>query len=139
MVINKDYASQVFLQPLLDQAGLTCNDLANASRLMVMQFWRNIGDQNPDRPLALCGASTVHRDEMIPILVSEYAGALNFKAFVVRTPADASRHHWYTFPSLSKEETLAFRSYDSLCADEARAFYTPHTAFIDSTVGPDAP
>ena len=140
MVTSESHVYQEFLSPLLKQAGLSVSDLANASRLMVLQFWRNIGDQNPDRPLALCDASTVQRDEMIPIPVSEYGGQkLDFYAFAVRAPDDVNRHHWYTFPTLNTEETLMFRTYDSLCEEEGRAFYTPHTAFRDPTVGPQAP
>lgn len=135
MVTNKDHVYQGFLKPLLDSVGLTCEDLSHAARIMVMQFWRNIGDVNPDRPLALCDASTVGRDEMIPILVPEYGGEkLDFEAFAVRTPNDVRAHHWYTYPSLKTDETLAFRTYDSLCEDEGRAFYTPHTAFQDPTL-----
>lgn len=140
MVTNPDHAYQGFLQPLLEKNGLTCDDLASAARLMVMQFWRNIGDVNPDRPLALCDASTVSRDELISILVPEYGGQkLDFEACVVRTPINPESHAWYTFPSMQKNETLAFRTYDSLCEDEGRAFYTPHTAFSDPNVGLNAP
>ncbi len=139
MVTNPGHTYRGFLAPLLEKNGLTYDDVRAASRLMVIQFWRNIGDPSPDRPLALCDASTVPREQMIAIKVPEYGGErLDFEAFAVRTPEDPSSHRWYTFPQLQLNETLAFRTYDSLAEDEGRAFYTPHTAFVDPKAGNSA-
>ena len=140
MVRDPDHAYQDFLNPLLKANGLSHEDVVNAERIAVIQFWRNIGAEHPDRPLALCDASTVDRSEMIPILVPFYGGVrLDFEAFAVRTPEKVEDHHWYAFPKMQKDEVMVFRTYDSRCDDEGRAFYTPHTAFLDPTAGTDAP
>lgn len=140
MVTSRSRSYYEYLQPLLERDGLEISDVQRASRIMVIQFWRNIGDQLPDFPLALCDAQTVDHDELIPIKVPEYGGQrLNFKAFAVRTPSVPSTHAWYTFPKLAVNEVLTFRTFDSRCVDEVRAFWTPHTAFHDPNVGPDAP
>lgn len=140
MVMDPNHVYQNFLGPLLAENGLSHDDVLNADRIAVIQFWRNIGAERPDRPLALCDASTVPRSEMIPILVPSYGGLrLDFEAFAVRTPQDAAAHSWYTFPKMAADEVMVFRTYDSRCEDEGRAFYTPHTAYLDPNVGPDAP
>ena len=140
MVMDPNHVYQNFLGPLLAENGLSHDDVAQAERIAVIQFWRNIGAEQPDRPLALCDASTVPRSEMIPILVPSYGGLrLDFEAFAVRTPQDASAHSWYTFPKMAADEVMVFRTYDSRCEDEGRAFYTPHTAYLDPNVGSEAP
>jgi hypothetical protein len=129
-----------FLDPLLAAAGLSRDDVENASRLLMLQFWRNIGETFPDRPFALCDASTVPRTELAPYLVPEYGGEkLEFETFMGLTPQDAESQRWYTFPGLKIDEVIAFRTYDSRCEQEGRPFWTPHSAFVDPTVGAGAP
>ncbi len=140
MVTDPNHVYQQFLQPLLAENGLTHEDVVQADRLAVIQFWRNIGEEVPDRPLAVCDASTVPRDQMIAIPVPSYGGMrLDFEAFAVRTPESVGEHQWYTFPKMQHDEVLVFRTYDSQCEDEGRAFYTPHTAFLDPNAGGNAP
>ncbi|MEM7366206.1 MAG: CmcJ/NvfI family oxidoreductase [Pseudomonadota bacterium] len=140
MVSNPDHTYQGFLGPSLAENGLSVDDVIKASRLLVIQFWRNIGEQYPDRPLAVCEPESTRLDEMIPIKVAEYGGQrLDFEVFAVRTPSDPERHHWYTYPGMQSDEVLCFKTYDSLLEDEGRAFWTPHSAFRDPNVGPDAP
>ncbi len=129
-----------FLGPLLERDGLGYSDVQEASRMMVIQFWRNIGDPLPDFPLAICDAATVDHSELIAIEVPVYGGQrLDFEAFAVRTPPEPDRHVWYTFPRLALNEVLTFRTFDSRCVDENRAFWTPHSAFRDPNAGPNAP
>lgn len=129
-----------FLEPLLKRDGLDFNAIQQAHRMMVIQFWRNIGDPLPDFPLAICDAETVHHSELIAIDVPEYGGQrLNFEAFAVRTPPQPELHAWYTFPKLALNEVVTFRTFDSRCVEEDRAFWTPHTAFRDPNAGPNAP
>lgn len=129
-----------YLVPLLQRDGLNENVIQKASRIMVIQFWRNIGDTLPDFPLAICDAETVDRSELIAIEVPVYGGQrLDFQAFAVRTPSQPELHAWYTFPRLELNEVLTFRTFDSRCVEEGRAFWTPHTAFRDPHAGANAP
>ena len=140
MVTNPDHAYQGFLGPALAENKLTVDDVIAASRMLVIQFWRNIGEAFPDRPLAVCEPESTSLDEMIPIKVPVYGGIrLDFEAFAVRTPRNVERHHWYTYPGMQPDEVLCFKTYDSLLEDEGHAFWTPHTAFRDPNVGGDAP
>jgi len=140
MIRQEDRPYRRFLEPLLAAQGLSRDDLRGASRVLMLQFWRNIGAARPDRPFALCDAATMPRNQLEAILVPEYAGErLEFEAFVSVAPDDATHHHWYTFPALTLDEVIAFRTYDSRCADEGRAFWTPHSAFLDPNAGTAAP
>lgn len=131
---------RAFLDPLLEQIGLTREDITRAKRVTLMQFWRNIGAERPDYPLAFCDADTVPRSQLYTFTVPEYGGRrLEFQTFGVKPPADPDDNHWYTFPGLTASEVVAFRTYDSQCAEEGRPFWTPHSAFRDPVAGDPAP
>ena len=40
---------------------------------------------------------------------------------------------------MTSQEVVIFRAYDSDRVAAGGPFWTPHTAFLDPTVGPDAP
>lgn len=140
MIEDPDRAYGTFLAPALESVGVRQDEVAEAERVLMLQFWRNIGAERPDYPLALCDADTVPRSDLYPVLVSEYGGVrLEFETFGVHPPENPDQHHWYTFPDLQEHELIAFRTYDSRCAEENRPFWTPHSAFLDPNAGPDAP
>ena len=132
MVCEPDRAYRNFLDPMLARAGLSHDDVAKAEHILMLQFWRNIGATYPDRPFALCDAATAPRSELYAMLVPEYGGEkLEFETFIGTVPENPASQHWYTFPGLDIDEVIAFRTYDSRCDDEGRAFWTPHSAFLD--------
>ena len=108
----------------------------HARRLMIVQFWRNLGPPKMDLPLALCDVRTVRPDDARPFVVADYAGAGGgaFEALAVVAPTDPGRHRWYTFPEMSADETIAFRTYDSDVVRAGGTFFTPHSAFRDPDV-----
>jgi hypothetical protein len=108
---------------------------AAARRLLILQFWRNVGPAKMDLPLAFCDARTVPRDEIRPFPVKNYAGGgLDFEALGVAAPADPSAHAWYAFDRLTPDEVVAFRTYDSDRVADGRPYWTPHSAFRDPDV-----
>ncbi|HUP85366.1 MAG TPA: CmcJ/NvfI family oxidoreductase [Acidimicrobiales bacterium] len=119
----------------LDDAGITADDVANARRLVILQFWRNLGPEKMDLPLAFCDARTVGRDEIHAFPVTNYAGGgFDFEALGVVSPADARSHEWYAFPELRIDEVVAFRTYDSERVASGEPYWTPHSAFRDPEV-----
>jgi hypothetical protein len=129
-----------FIAPLLAEQGLTQADVARASRVLMLQFWRNIGDEWPDCPLAICDARDVAHDQLHAFVVPEYGGRhIEFETFGVRPPAKIEAQHWYTYPGMTLEEVLVFRTYDSRCVAKGWPFWTPHSAFVDPSAGPEAP
>ena len=137
MVTEAERPYRSFLDPLLAAHGLGHGDVVAASRLMVLQWWRNVGPVDADFPLAVCDAESVPSDRLVRQMLPYYGGLrLDFEIFAVRPPETSDR--WFTFPRMTADEVLVLRTYDSKLADEGRAFWTPHSAFRDPHV-PDDP
>ncbi len=139
MIADPERPYRAFIEPLLERAGLTQRDLARAERVVMLQFWRNVGPRRPDRPLALCDARTVPSSALNRFVVPEYGGRrLEFETYGVRPPARADEHRWYTYPGMAADEVVALRTYDSRCVEARRPFWTPHSAFRDPHAGAGA-
>src|SRR4029077_3227603 len=61
--------------PALNRNGLTAARFEEASRIVVLQFWRNLGPARMDLPIAFSDARTVTVDDARPFVVRDYAGA----------------------------------------------------------------
>jgi hypothetical protein len=119
----------------LERNGTTADDVARASRLVILQFWRNLGPAKMDLPLAFCDARTVTPADSRPIPVSDYAGTgIDFEALAVLGPVEPDQYRWYVFPEMQPDETVAFRTYDSDLVARGETWFTPHSAFRDPTV-----
>jgi hypothetical protein len=124
----------------LQRAGITSDDVEHARRIVMLQLWRNLGAPKMDLPVAWCDSRTVTRDEMVPFRYTGYvAGADPFDAVAIAAPDDPDRHAWYTFPSLTPDEVVAFRTYDSEMVPAGTTYFTPHSAFRDPDVELGAP
>ena len=140
MIESPERPYRHFVGPLLAARGLTQADVAAAERVVMLQFWRNIGALLPDYPLAFCDAETVPAEQTYGFVVEEYGGMrLEFETICVTPPHEPDEHRWYTFPGMTVDEVVAFRTYDSRCAEEGRPFWTPHSAFRDPHVADPAP
>jgi len=119
----------------LEAAGVAPEAAASARRLLILQFWRNIGPAKMDMPLAFCDARTVPRSQIRPFPVTNYAGAgFNFDALGFAAPPDPADHHWYAFDAMHVDEVVAFRTFDTDRVADGRPYWTPHSAFRDPTV-----
>lgn len=119
----------------LQRNGVTSADVAAASRLVILQFWRNLGPAKMDFPLGFCDARTVTPSDTRPIPVSDYAGSgVDFEALAVLGPVEASPYRWYAFPELQPDEVIAFRTYDTDLVERGETWFTPHSAFRDPDV-----
>lgn len=119
----------------MDRNGITSDDVERASRLVILQFWRNLGPAKMDFPLAFCDARTVTPAHGRPVPVSDYAGSgIDFNALAVLAPTDTDRYRWYAFPELRPDETVAFRTYDTDLVDRGETWFTPHSAFRDPDI-----
>jgi hypothetical protein len=122
-------------QAALARNGVTGETVQKAGRIVILQFWRNIGPAKMDHPLAWCDSRTVSRGESRAFHVTNYAGTgANFDALGVMAPDDPSRHKWYGFPELEPDETVAFRTYDTDLVAAGQTYFTPHSAFRDPDV-----
>jgi len=124
----------------LAAAGIDAQEMARASRILILQFWRNVGPQAMDLPIAFADAQTVPRADTHPVHVPSYAGGdFAFDTLGVTPPPSGASHHWYVFPRMEVHEVVAFRTFDSRMAAQGEPYWTPHSAFSDPNVGHDAP
>ncbi len=116
----------------LARAGITAADVSRAPRILVLQFWRNVGPENMDLPIAFCDAQSVERADLHAINVPNYADeGLPFDTLGLQGD-NAQRHSWYTFPQMHAGEVVAFRTFDTACVEYEQPFWTPHSAFQDT-------
>ena len=119
----------------LARTGVTADDIERAPRIMMMQFWRNLGEPKMDLPVAFCDARTLTPADAVPFRYTGYvAGGRSFDALAVVAPDNPQRHRWHTFPELTREEVVAFRTYDTDLVRDHRTWFTPHSAFRDPDV-----
>jgi hypothetical protein len=134
-LVLRNYHEAEETPPALIRNGLTPDDVDRASRIVILQFWRNLGPTKMDFPLAFCDARTVTPADSQPIHVTDYAGTgFNFDALAVVAPDETGRYAWYTFPELTVDETVAFRTYDTELVNAGKTWFTPHSAFHDPEV-----
>jgi len=120
---------------VLERNGLTAADVERARRMVILQFWRNIGPAKMDFPIAFCDARSISFDDGRAFLVHDYAGSgIDFEALAIMAPSESSPQRWYAFPELRPDEVVAFRTYDSELVAEATTYFTPHSAFRDAEV-----
>jgi hypothetical protein len=119
----------------LARTGATADDVETARRIVMMQFWRNLGAAKMDHPVAFLDARTVTPAEGRPFRYNGYvAGGRAFDALAIVAPEGKSDHAWYTFPEMTPDEVVAFRTYDTDLVREGKTYFTPHSAFRDPDV-----
>ena len=123
----------------LAQAGISGEQAANARRILILQFWRNLGPEMMDEPIAFCDCDSVPESDVIALPVEDYGGSgFNFETLGIFAPKE-NQHRWSTFPGMNRDEVVTFRTFDSDMIEEKSPFWTPHSAFVDPNVGVDAP
>jgi hypothetical protein len=119
----------------LARTGVTPEMIETAPRLVMFQFLRNLGEPKMDLPVAFCDNRTVTPDETRPFHYTGYvAGGRTFDALAVLPPADPAKHGWYVYPELTRDEVVAFRTYDTELVRAGKTHFTPHSAFRDPDV-----
>ena len=119
----------------LARNGVTPGVVTDAVRILVLQFWRNLGPPKMDFPIAFCDARSVSLDDARSFHVSDYAATgVSFDALGIVEPGSALKHQWYAFPEMSVAEVVAFRTYDTELVGAGKTFFTPHSAFHDPEV-----
>lgn len=123
------------LRASLEAAGITPDDVAGARRLLVLQFWRNLGPEKMDLPLAFCDARTTPAGRVQGFPVANYAGSgIDFDAMGVMAPTDDDPQRWYGFDRMTRDEVVTFRTYDTDRIGTGEPYWTPHSAYRDPEV-----
>jgi hypothetical protein len=121
----------------LANSGATLEDVKQCSRLMILQFWRNLGEPKMDTPLAFCDARTVSKNDLRPFPVQDYGGGgFDFETLGIATN---NSHTWYVFPEMKRDEVAVFRTFDTDRIGSDQPYWTPHSAFSDPAVSAGRP
>ncbi len=101
-------------------------------RVQVINLWRPIRHPVYDAPLAVCDATTVQPQELVPsdLVYRDRVG----ETYNVRFGAT---HRWYYAPQMRTDEVLLLKCTDSRTNVAAR--FTPHSAFLEPNAPADAP
>lgn len=99
-------------------------------RFLEINVWRPIRGPLQDNPLAVCDSSTLAPEDLM-------ASDLIYPDRVTETysVAYSPGHRWYYYPGMQRNEALVFKGFDS--DRSAKARFTPHTAFNDTTAPAD--
>jgi len=101
-------------------------------RVQVINLWRPIKGPLQDSPLAVCDATTIHSDDLVPSDLV-YPHRVGETYSVKYNPT----HRWYYVPQMRTDEALLLKCADTSTGVPAR--FTPHSAFTDPTAAADAP
>lgn len=101
-------------------------------RTQIINLWRPIRGPLRDSPLAVCDASTVSFDDLVPSdLIYPHRVGETYQ--VSYNPA----HRWFFVPEMGANEALLIKCFDS--NTDGRARFTPHSALADPTMPVNAP
>jgi hypothetical protein len=105
-------------------------------RFVVLNTWRNISNQPIQQDtLAVCDETSVVKPD--DYILSDFYGKDNSGKQLRMASRNASKHRWYYYPSMTRDEVLVFKMYDSDTTRAARSCF--HTAFCNPTAPVDAP
>lgn len=107
-------------------------DVLLKGRVQVINMWRPIKGPLLDSPLAVCDATSIDFDDLVPSDLV-YPHRVGETYSVKFNPA----HRWYYVPRMRTDEALLLKCCDTAAGVPAR--YTPHSAFSDPTAPADAP
>lgn len=139
---HEGFVSRTYTDPSASAAAALARNgavpatVTGAGRIVILQFWRNLGQPEMDFPIAFCDARSLSPSEARAFHVTDYAGTgASFDALGIVEPARASTHGWYTFPGLTLDEVVAFRTYDTDLVRGGHVYFTPHSAFRHPDAG----
>lgn len=128
--VHNDYTETSAPNRVRDLLGAEAEALLER-RVAFINVWRPIRHPAHDRPLALCDARSVAKEDWVAqdIIYPERRGEIYG---VSHNPA----HRWYYYPGMTIDEAVLLKCYDSR-ADVAR--FVPHTSFVDPAAPANAP
>ena len=114
-------------------------DLSQASRILILQFWRNLGPEKMDLPIAFCNPASIDTASLRFLPVEDYAGSGTFFETIGIESNKVDNHDWRYFSEMNQDEMVVFRTFDTARQAEDLPDWTPHSAFRDPAVELGAP
>jgi hypothetical protein len=140
--IHVDYApswaEEHFCDLLREKLAHDEQEIARLSRgrFVILNAWRNISHQPIQQdPLAVCDESSVIKPD--DYIASDFYTKTNSGKQIRMASRNASKHRWYYYPQMTRDDVLLMKMYDSDTTKAARSCF--HTAFVDPTAPDDAP
>lgn len=124
-LVHNDYTAKSGIQRLGDFLPEEVSRVADG-RLQIINVWRSLGGSIERSPLAMCDARTVAHEDLIPT----ERRARDRIGEICRFTYNPD-HRWYYYPTLTADEAILIRTYDSASKDPMRV--APHCAFEDPT------
>ena len=136
---NDTWAKNTSGAPLIDPLEI---DSLKSRRYAFINVWRSISDEPvTDMPLALCDGSTVCDEDLVTFEI-RYADRVGENYFA----GHSERHKWLYFPSMTKDEAILLKVWDSqgaFCTSgvdpHVAATFSLHSAFSDPAAPADGP
>ena len=128
--VHNDYTVRSGPQRVRDLLGKDADQLLRR-RFSVINVWRPIRGPVQDAPLAVADAQSVDREDLIAtdLVYPDRTGEIYYVRF---NPS----HRWFYASAMRRDEAMLIKCFDS--ADDGRARFVPHAAFVDPTSPPDA-
>jgi len=122
-LVHNDFTPKLkqTLEPLLGEYDL------EKGRVCVFNLWRRFDPDAVHAPLAVCDASSVSQEELIPTDLHNYGGGEGFQVEIYQS-SHRQKHRWFYYPKMQKDEILMFKTYDSAMSP---FMPTLHSAFDD--------
>lgn len=123
--VHNDYTLKSGPQRVRDFFGEDSHDLLR-NRFSVVNVWRPIVGPIQDSPLAVADAQSVELDDLVAtdLIYPDRTGEIYYLKF---NPS----HRWFYAPAMRQDEVMLIKCFDS--ADDGRARFVPHAAFVDPT------
>jgi hypothetical protein len=127
--VHVDHTAKSGPQRVRDFLGDEAEDLLRG-RVQVINLWRPIRGPLRDAPLAVCDATSVAPNDLVPSDLV-YPNRVGETYAVTYNPA----HRWFYVPEMQADEALLLKCFDT--ETDGRARFAPHTAFEDPTAPDD--
>jgi hypothetical protein len=127
---HNDYTLHSGPQRVRDLMGAEAQSLLK-DRFAVVNVWRPIRGPVEESPLAVCDARSMVQQDFVEtdLRYRDRTGEVYSIAF-------NPDHRWFYYPEMRRDEALLLKCYDS--AEDGRARFTAHTAFVDPTSSADS-
>jgi hypothetical protein len=123
--VHNDYTVKSGPQRVRDLLGEDASALLRR-RFSVVNVWRPIRGPIQDAPLAVVDAQSVDSDDLVAteLVYPDRVGEIYYVKF---NPS----HRWFYASAMRQDEVMLIKCFDS--ADDGRARFVPHSAFVDPT------
>jgi len=123
--VHNDYTVKSGPQRVRELAGDEADTLLQ-KRFSVINVWRPIRGPVQDSPLAVSDARSVADQDLVAtdLIYPDRTGEIYYVKF-------NPEHKWFYAPAMRDDEVMLIKCYDS--ADDGRARFVPHSAFVDPT------